>query len=265
MMIKTAFGGIAEFRKWAASHCDVARLLGTRMGLSAQVQQALRHLYERWDGNGMPGDLRGTQIPLAVRLMQVAQDADVAWQYGGTALIGPDPDPVGRVGPRPGGGQDLPVPGGPSLQGPGRALHLGRRDGRRAGPATRITEARLDACLSAIADFADLKSMWTAGHSRGVADLAERAAGVAGLAATEVGRAAPRGAGARHRARRGAGQRVGEARPADPWRARAGAAACLPQRAGARRLSGAAPAGPAGRLPRRAVRRIRIPPRQPGR
>ena len=30
MMIKTAFGGIAEFRKWAASHCDVARLLGTR-------------------------------------------------------------------------------------------------------------------------------------------------------------------------------------------------------------------------------------------
>ena len=88
MMIKTAFGGIAEFRKWAASHCDVARLLGTRMGLSAQVQQALRHLYERWDGNGMPGDLRGTQIPLAVRLMQVAQDADMAWQDGGAALAG---------------------------------------------------------------------------------------------------------------------------------------------------------------------------------
>ena len=79
-MARAAFGGIAEFRKWAASHCDVARLLGTRMGLSAQVQQALRHLYERWDGDGMPGDLRGTQIPLAVRLMQVAQDADVAWR-----------------------------------------------------------------------------------------------------------------------------------------------------------------------------------------
>ena len=45
---------------------------------------------------------------------------------------------------------------------------------------------RLDACLSAVADFADLKSMWTTGHSRGVADLAERAEGVAGLAAAEV-------------------------------------------------------------------------------
>jgi hypothetical protein len=72
MMAGAAFGGIAEFRKWAASHCDVARILGARMGLSGPVQQSLRHLYERWDGNGMPGELRGTQIPLAVRLMQVA-------------------------------------------------------------------------------------------------------------------------------------------------------------------------------------------------
>jgi HD domain-containing protein len=104
MMIKTAFGGIAEFRKWAASHCDVARLLGTRMGLSAQVQQALRHLYERWDGNGMPGDLRGTQIPLAVRLMQVAQDADVAVAAGG-----------GRRAVPPGAGGQAPARCGPAV------------------------------------------------------------------------------------------------------------------------------------------------------
>src|SRR6266704_5330126 len=86
MMARAAFGGMAEFRKWAASHCDVARLLGARMGLSGQVQLALRHLYERWDGNCMPGELRGTQVPLAVRRMQVAEDADVACQYGGIAL-----------------------------------------------------------------------------------------------------------------------------------------------------------------------------------
>jgi len=86
-MARAAFGGVAEFRKWAASHCDVARLLGARMGLPGQVQQALRHLYERWDGNGMPGELCGTQIPLPVRLMQVAQDADVTWQHGGAELV----------------------------------------------------------------------------------------------------------------------------------------------------------------------------------
>src|SRR6266571_177761 len=38
-MVKSAFGGIAEFRRWAASHCDVARVLGARMGFSAEIQQ----------------------------------------------------------------------------------------------------------------------------------------------------------------------------------------------------------------------------------
>ncbi len=86
VMTRSAFGGVAEFRKWAASHCDVARVLGARMGFSEQVQLALRHLWERWDGKGMPGELRGEQIPLAVRIMQVAQDADMARQQGGTEL-----------------------------------------------------------------------------------------------------------------------------------------------------------------------------------
>ena len=57
-MARSAVGGLAE----AASHCEVAGLLGARMGLPERVQVALRHLYERWDGKGLPGDLRGEQI-----------------------------------------------------------------------------------------------------------------------------------------------------------------------------------------------------------
>jgi len=186
MMARAAFGGIAEFRKWAASHCDVARILGGRMGLSEPIQQSLRHLYERWDGDGMPGDLRGPQIPLAVRLMQVAQDADVACQYGGPEVAsstlarwagsGLDPEAVRvflALGDEPYKGLDA-----PSIWADVMAAE--------PGPQPEVTEDRLDACLSAIADFADLKSMWTTGHSRGVADLAERAASLAGLAAAEV-------------------------------------------------------------------------------
>ena len=186
MMARAALGGLAEFRRWAASHCDVARLLGARMGLSGQVQQALRDLYERWDGSGMPGELRGTQIPLAVRLMQVAQDADMACQHGGIALAtetlarragsGLDPQAVRiflSLGDRPYKGLDA-----ASIWEDAMAAE--------PGPQPAVAEARLDACLSAIADFADMKSMWTTGHSRGVADLAERAAVVAGLAAPEV-------------------------------------------------------------------------------
>jgi HD-GYP domain-containing protein (c-di-GMP phosphodiesterase class II) len=185
-MARAAFGGIAEFRKWASSHCDVARLLGARMGLSGPVQEAMRCLYERWDGNGMPGDLRGTQIPLPVRLMQVAQDADVAWQYGGTALAnrllarragsGLDPQAVKAflaLGDRLYKGMDA-----PSIWNDAMAAE--------PGPRPEVDESRMETCLSAIADFADLKSMWTAGHSRGVADLAGRAAVLAGLDAGEI-------------------------------------------------------------------------------
>jgi HD-GYP domain-containing protein (c-di-GMP phosphodiesterase class II) len=185
-MARAAFGGVAEFRRWAASHCDVARLLGVRMGLSGQVQQALEHLYERWDGNGMPGQLRGTQIPLAVRLVQVAQDADVAWQYGGTAHV--SATLAGRAG------SGLDPHAVKAFLSAGDGLFEGL-DGRSVWEAAMAAEPgrqpvvagpQLDACLSAIADFADLKSMWTAGHSRSVADLAGKAAEAAGLAAPEV-------------------------------------------------------------------------------
>ena len=60
-------------------------------------------------------------------------------------------------------------------------------------PRMWIAPSRLDAALSAFADFADLKSPFTLGHSRGVATLAENAARIAGLgeqAATELRQAA---------------------------------------------------------------------------
>jgi len=180
-MARSTFGGITEFRKWAASHCDVASVLGARMGFSGEIQAALRHLWERWDGRGMPGDLRGDQIPLAVRLMQVAQDADMARHQGGSVLA----DRV--LAERAGAGLD---PGAvAALISLGEPAYAGLdapsiwEDALRAEPGPRplVDGQRLDACLSAIADFADLKSMWTLGHSRGVAELAERAAWTAGL------------------------------------------------------------------------------------
>ncbi|HEX2297633.1 MAG TPA: HD domain-containing phosphohydrolase, partial [Pseudonocardiaceae bacterium] len=85
VIARSAWGGVEEFRRWAASHCEIAQLLCDRMGLSEEVRQGLGHLYERYDGKGMPGKLRGEQIPLVVRVMQVAQDAEIAWQSGGAA------------------------------------------------------------------------------------------------------------------------------------------------------------------------------------
>src|SRR5260370_4779988 len=114
--------------------------------------------------------------------MRVAQDADVAGQSGGTALArsilagragrGRAPQAVRTF---------LPLGDQPYKGLDARSIW---EDAMAAepGPQPVVAEPRLDACLSAIADFADLKSMWTIGHSRGVADLAERAAVVAGAA-----------------------------------------------------------------------------------
>lgn len=187
-MARSAVGGLTQFRRWAASHCEVAGLLGARMGLPERVQGALRHLYERWDGKGLPGDLHGEQVPLPVRVMQVAQDADIAWQRGGVALA------RRTVRSRAGSGLDPRV----------AAVFLSLGDqvyaeldapsiwesalAAEPGPQPLVSEDRVDACLSAMADFADLKSMWTIGHSRGVAALAEAGATAAGLGDAEATR-----------------------------------------------------------------------------
>jgi hypothetical protein len=156
------------------------------MGLPAAVQQALGHLYERWDGQGMPGELRGEQIPRAVRLMQVAQDADMAFQRGGAELV------ARLLAERAGSGLDPQAVAAFQALGDQAYADLATPSAwdeamlAEPGDQPVITEDRLDACLSAVADFADLKSMWSVGHSRGVAQLAEQAAVVAGLGTADV-------------------------------------------------------------------------------
>ncbi|HEY3895454.1 MAG TPA: HD domain-containing phosphohydrolase [Pseudonocardiaceae bacterium] len=186
MLARSAWGGLEEFRRWAASHCEIAQLLGDRMGLRAEVRQGLGHLYERYDGKGMPGKLRGDDVPLVVRVMQVAQDAEIAWQCGGKA------EACRVVSSRAGSGLDPAV----------SATFLGVVDelcegldastvwpdvlDAEPGERPTVPEDQVEHCLSVVADFADLKSFYTLGHSRGVAALAGAAAAGCGLTPAEV-------------------------------------------------------------------------------
>src|SRR5215212_252673 len=54
-------------------HAAIARTLGEHLGLSDDVLEALGAAYERWDGRGWPGELRGDAVPLASRLAQAAE------------------------------------------------------------------------------------------------------------------------------------------------------------------------------------------------
>jgi HD-GYP domain-containing protein (c-di-GMP phosphodiesterase class II) len=162
-----------------STHCEVAVMLAARAGLEAPVVEALGHAYERWDGKGFPAGLAGEAIPLAVRIVVVAKDADLA------ALVGADPGAWLRE--RRGRAYDPAVADVCERVGAGLLAELDGADewevalAREPEPVATIEPGRLPAVLTAFADFADLKSPWIRGHSRRVAALAAEAGRHAGL------------------------------------------------------------------------------------
>ncbi len=57
-------------------HCDRGARLITRLGLPIEVGQIIASHHERWDGQGYPAGLRGTEIPLLARIVCIAQAFD---------------------------------------------------------------------------------------------------------------------------------------------------------------------------------------------
>ncbi|HVW44911.1 MAG TPA: HD domain-containing phosphohydrolase [Amycolatopsis sp.] len=171
-------------RRSLSAHCEVAARLAGRLGASATVREALAHGYERWDGAGFPDGLAGDAIPLAVRVAVVARDADLWWRTGPAELSA-----VLRA--RRGRAYDPAVVDACLAAGPGVLAALDGSDaweamlGADAG-SDEIDGPGLDAALAAVADFADLKSPWTRGHSARVAELATAAAGHLGMTDQDV-------------------------------------------------------------------------------
>ena len=58
-----------------AASCEVSRALGPRLGLPAAAAEALDHVWERWDGLGMPGLCAGERLPLVARVVHVGEQA----------------------------------------------------------------------------------------------------------------------------------------------------------------------------------------------
>jgi HD-GYP domain-containing protein (c-di-GMP phosphodiesterase class II)/DNA-binding CsgD family transcriptional regulator len=125
-----------------------------------------------WDGKGWPGGLAGDGIPVAARLAQFAEFVEVAHRLGGN-------DAAVALAERRGGSQFDPALSA-ALRADPDAI-LGELDSAHtwsavidAEPALRVTlsEDDFDRALRAIADFVDLKSPYTLGHARAVADLA---------------------------------------------------------------------------------------------
>nr|WP_245348243.1 HD domain-containing phosphohydrolase [Paeniglutamicibacter psychrophenolicus] len=174
-------------RDMIASHCSSAGQLAARVGLDENLPAILANTFERWDGKGLPAGRSGTQIPLEMRIAQLADTAEVFLRSGGLDAA------LRMVASRRGTQFD---PGIADLFS-ARAAELVRGlleldpwdEVLASAPAEApLGEGELDAVLEAMGDFADLKSPWTSGHSRAVSALAAGAAGRLGLgpAATTV-------------------------------------------------------------------------------
>ncbi len=167
-------------------HCDVAQHLAERMGFSSRVQAALWHIYERWDGRGMPYGLKGEALALPVRVAQIAMTSVMI--YG---LAGPEAA-VAVVRERAGTAFDPAMSErfcevGPQLLSDFDKVPVWEAVlAAEPGPRRHLTSDQLLTMCETLADFVDLKSFYTVGHSRGVADLASRAARQCGMSQAEA-------------------------------------------------------------------------------
>ena len=184
--LEFAFSGHRQLDGMISQHAKLAGELAEQLGLPGVVREGVSAAYEQWDGRGWPGTLKAGAIPVAARIAALAEFTEVAHRVGGMAGA------TALARRRAGRQFD------PALA----ALLCSHADeifgGLEAAPAWRTVIAaepvlslelspdQLDQALAAIANFVDLKSPFTLGHSVAVAELAEEAARRLGLPPDQV-------------------------------------------------------------------------------
>lgn len=169
------------------SLCEVAEILSDRVGLPDDIAALFPYLTERWDGKGRLGRAKGHEIPLSLRIAELARDIAFQVTIGDTARA------ITVARSRAGGAFD------PDLvdlfvDNADEVLAAGRPDGSiwdevlaaEPEPHLLIEGEQIDKALAAIGDFADLLSPSLVTHSSGVAGLSERAARLAGFSEEDV-------------------------------------------------------------------------------
>jgi len=170
--------GMRQVMDFLATHARLSSRFAEQIGLDDVAVASFRQAYEQWDGKGVPLGLRGGEITLPSRLVQLAGPVEVYARLHGVEAA--------RAAVRRSSGADL----DPAvarlfrehaphvLNGLDQAAEWTAILDAEPSLARRVDGADLDTVLEAMADLADLKSPQFAGHSRGVANLAAEAARV---------------------------------------------------------------------------------------
>jgi HD-GYP domain-containing protein (c-di-GMP phosphodiesterase class II) len=169
-----------------ARHCYAAEELAGRLELGERVRRSVVQTFERWDGKGAPAGAKGDEILYTARIVNLADVVEVFQRVGGV-------DAATSVARERSGTQFDPALVDVFCSAAGELFAeldaVTTWDAVIAdepGLTAWLSGAQFDAALEAIADFVDLKSPYTIGHSRAVAELAGTAAGGYGLPADDV-------------------------------------------------------------------------------
>jgi len=174
MVGRVLAGGFSDAVDSFVTHCQTTGDIADRLALPPGVRQCLTQVFERWDGHGSPGQLSGAEIDPVVRVVQIADDAEVLYRTAGvTAALDMlasrsgtefDPDLV-----------DLTAAQADSIF--GNLEYCDAWDAVIAtdpGAGPPMSGRELDAALVVFADYADLKSPYFLGHSRARGDTGSR-------------------------------------------------------------------------------------------
>ena len=163
--------------------CEVSVRLSALVGVSEAVRAALDQLCATWDGSS--GEPSGEAIHILMRLDGIARFAEIAHHRDGrTAAIALVKKQRGR--------HFDPTFAATFLRDADELFAAIEGDSiwerflaAEPGGHARVSASRIDDVAKAFAQLADLKSVWTLGHSTGVAALATSAAEASGLAEEE--------------------------------------------------------------------------------
>lgn len=170
----------------ARAQCETSVRLAKLVRLGERVQRALTQVCERWDGKGAPSRLAEGALDVVVRIHHAADLFDLTVTEGG------DEAAIAEVRRRSGGLLDPDVATTVTRYG-AELLRVVRsprpfEDFLDAEPLPHVVagDAQVDDVALAFAHLADLKSVFTLGHSTNVQRLAEGAARALGVVGEDV-------------------------------------------------------------------------------
>jgi HD-GYP domain-containing protein (c-di-GMP phosphodiesterase class II)/DNA-binding CsgD family transcriptional regulator len=182
-MVATGGKPLAEID---TAHCEVAERVSERLGFGEDIRKSIWHVYERWDGRGVPNKVKGEVLTMPARILHISMDIVYAYMSAG-------PDAAFAMVRHKAGTKYDPALVETFVHNAGRLLSVLEVDSAwdavlkaEPGPRPCVTEEQVDSAAKAIADFADLKTPFMSGHSTAVAELAAAAARRCRLAEADV-------------------------------------------------------------------------------